>query len=62
MGMKGRPAALVQLSRFVHVWQRTSSYHIREWYREQNLNHFKTADAGDRLWTPKYYSFEIDTS
>ncbi|MGE0379128.1 MAG: transposase [Planctomycetaceae bacterium] len=50
-----------QLSRFMHGWKRTSSYHIREWYREQDFNYFKTAAAGNRLWTPKYYSFEIYT-
>ncbi|MCA9078868.1 MAG: transposase [Planctomycetaceae bacterium] len=48
-----------QLSRFMHSWKRTSSYRIREWYRQEQANYFTVADEGDRFWTPKYYSFEI---
>ncbi|QDU41298.1 Transposase IS200 like protein [Maioricimonas rarisocia] len=51
-----------QLSRFVHGWKRLSSYAIRQWYRQQKARYFHTTEPGTRVWTPKYYAFQIDSS
>jgi putative transposase len=49
------------LSGFMHEWKRHSSRLIREWYIDQKLNYFDEAEFGDRFWTPKYFSFEIES-
>jgi len=51
-----------QLSRFMQGWKRLSSFSIRAWYREHHARYFDVADEEDRLWTPKYYAFEIDST
>jgi putative transposase len=48
-----------QLSGFMHAWKRKSSFHIRNWYRQEASNYFEGFGEGDRFWQPKYYSFEI---
>lgn len=48
-----------QLSEFVQQWKRLSSHEIRKWYQEHRADYFRQADFPNRLWTPKYYSFEI---
>jgi putative transposase len=50
-----------QLSRFMHGWKRMSSFHIRKWYRKQELSYYDDLEQGNRFWTPKYYSFEIES-
>ena len=48
-----------ELTGFMHGWKRKSSYHIRNWYREEAAAYFEGFGEGDRFWQPKYYSFEI---
>ncbi|HEV3166164.1 MAG TPA: transposase, partial [Isosphaeraceae bacterium] len=48
-----------QLSRFVHEWERRSSYRIRAWYRAGNAHYFDASTFGDRFWQPKYHAFQI---
>ena len=48
-----------QLSGFMHAWKRKSSFHIRNWYREEARNYVTGFGEGERFWQPKYYSFEI---
>lgn len=45
----------------MHEWKRSSSRFIREWYQQQQLHYFDDVEVGNRLWTPRYYSFEIET-
>lgn len=49
-----------QLSKFMQGWKRKSSFHIRNWYRENASNYFDDFGMGDKFWQPKYYSFEIE--
>ena len=51
-----------QLSRFLHGWKRLFRFAIRKWYRDYEPQYFTTAAEEDRLWTPKYYAFEIDSA
>ncbi len=48
-----------QLSRFMHGWRRKSSFHMRQWYRQEAAHYFRGFGEGDRFWQPKYHSFEI---
>ncbi|MCB9949378.1 MAG: transposase [Planctomycetaceae bacterium] len=48
-----------QLSQFMQEWKRDSSTAIRRWYAEQQVEYVKQRGLGDRLWTPKYYAFQI---
>jgi putative transposase len=48
-----------ELSRFMHGLKRKSSFHIRNWYREEAANYFRGFGEGDRFWLPKYHAFEI---
>ena len=48
-----------QLSQFMQQWNRLASFGIRRWYQEHRPDYFRRAGLPDRLWTPKYYSFEI---
>ena len=47
-----------QLSRFMQTWKRQSSERISSWYRQKDIEYFQPI-AGDPVWQPKYYSFEI---
>ena len=48
-----------ELSRFMHAWRRKSSFHIRNWYREQAPRYVEGFGEGSQFWQPKYFSFEI---
>jgi putative transposase len=47
------------LSKFMHGWKRKSSFHIRNWCRNEAPQYFMGFGEGDKFWQPKYYSFEI---
>ena len=51
-----------QLSKFMHGLKRMSSFRIRKWLSEQELNYFDGVESNTRFWTPKYYSFEIENA
>ncbi len=48
-----------QLSNFMHGLKRKSSFHIRNWYRDNAPEYFSDFSEGARFWTPKYHSFEV---
>ncbi|TWT32930.1 REP-associated tyrosine transposase [Blastopirellula retiformator] len=48
-----------RLSSFIQDWKRQSSFQIRSWYAEQNVQYLKESGSIDRLWTPRFYSFPI---
>ena len=49
-----------QLSKFMQGWKRKSSYRIRSWYRDADIRYFDMDGLGDKLWQPKYFSYEIE--
>lgn len=48
-----------QLSGFLQQWKRDSSTFIRKWYSTHQIAYVEKHGLGDRLWTPKYYAFQI---
>ena len=48
-----------QLSQFMKAWKQKSSFHIRDWYRENAEEYDEAHREGARFWQPKYYAFEI---
>ena len=48
-----------QLSKFVQQLKRESSRLIQSWYQRNDIEYVKSAAMTDRVWTPKYYSYEI---
>jgi putative transposase len=50
-----------QLSRFMQSWKRLSSYTIRKWYEREQAAYLQKIENLKHIWTPKYYSFEIET-
>ena len=52
-------AQIGQLSQFMQVWKRDSSRSIGVWYQSQQVEYLKNTSMEDRLWTPKYYAFQI---
>ena len=47
------------LSKFMHGWNRKSSFHIRNWYRCGDARYFAGFGEGDKFWQHKYHAFEI---
>jgi len=47
------------LTRFLHGWERMSSFRIRQWYAEHASNYFADFGPGERFWQPKSYIFHI---
>jgi len=50
-----------QLSLFMQQWKRLASHAIRNWYREEGRVYLQKVGSTERIWTPKYYSFEVDS-
>ena len=48
-----------RLSQFMHAWKRKSSFHIRNWYRQEAPRYFEGFGEGDCFWQPKYHSFKM---
>jgi putative transposase len=48
-----------KISGFMHDWKRETSYHIRNWCRENASHYTQDFGEGDKFWQPKYYDFVI---
>jgi putative transposase len=49
------------LSRFIQVWKKTSSYRIKQFYRE-HMTHYRQFCPGDcPVWQAKFYDFNVES-
>jgi len=49
------------VSQFVQVWKKTSSYRIKRFY-EKELEHYLNSCPGDGpVWQPGFYDFNVDS-
>jgi putative transposase len=48
-----------KISGFMHDWKRETSYHLRNWYRDNAAHYIQDFGEGDKFWQPKYYDFVV---
>jgi REP element-mobilizing transposase RayT len=49
------------VSRFLQVWKKTSSYRIRQFYEKEFPNYLTACPQNGAIWQPGFYDFNIDS-